>query len=482
MRLHVILRNMGFVLLLNSVFLMIAGIISIVNHETSAFPLFYSSLVALLFGLFPLVFAPPVKDISNKEGLTIVVSSWLISCLIGMLPYILWGGPFTITNAWFESVSGYTTTGSSILSDIEILPRGLLFWRSLTHWIGGMGIVIFVLAILPYMGIAGMVLYRSEVSHHTQEKLRFRTRKAAQILLSIYIGLTLVQTLLMMLGGMGILDALAHSFATIATGGFSTKNASIAYFNSVYIEIVTIVFMILSGIHFGLLYTSVKSGIGNLFRSSIVRVYLGLMLVGTVLVAGQLVEHLDLVWPTAFRQAAFQITSIGTSTGFATADSNFWPPLAKVIIIFFTLQCACAGSTSGGIKVERIILFGKTIGKKMKEILHPHAIINVKIDEKVIDPSVLEMGVLYVSVYLLFVFVSTLLLTAMNVDPMSAFSGSAACMGNVGPGFGIVGSVANFGPLPAAGKWVLSFIMLFGRLEIFGLVIFLSPDTWKSWR
>ncbi len=482
MRLHVIFRYDGLILLLNGAFLTISACISMFGSDSALFPLAYAAIISLLFGIFPLIFIPATYDISNKEGLVIVISSWLLSCLIGMLPYILWGGDFTVTNAWFESVSGYTTTGSTILQNVEALPRGLLFWRASTHWIGGMGIIVFVLAVLPNMGMAGMMLYRSEVSHHTMDKFRFKTKRAAQILISVYFGLTLLETIILAFSGMSVFDAITHSFATIATGGFSTKNASIAYYNSAVIDWVIIVFMVISGIHFGLLYAVFTKSIRRILQSSVVKYYLLALLIGVIVTTISNYGTQYSSWLTSLRFSAFQVISVGTSTGFATADTNPWPSLTHILIIFFTLQCACAGSTSGGIKTDRIILFWKTVVKKVRQFLHPKAIIPVSIDKSNIDPNVLELSVLYISIYLMVVFITTILLTAMGVDSTTAFTGSAATMGNVGPGLGLVGTVHNFSQIPAAGKWLLTLNMFLGRLEIFSVIIFLSPETWQKLR
>ena len=480
MRPQIILWYTGLVLVLNSVFLLISTLISLLTLDSALFPLGYSTLIVFLFGLFPIIFVKPNGEISNKEGLVILIMGWLLSCLFGTIPYVLWGGEFSFTNAWFESVSGFTTTGASILTNIELLPKGLLFWRSATHWIGGMGIIVFVLAVLPTMGFAGMTLYRSEVSHLTMEKLSFNTKKAAKVLISVYAGLTLAETFLLMMGGMSVFDSITHSFATIATGGFSVKNESIAYYNSLYFETVIIAFMVVAGIHFGLLYKSISTRFRSLERAGVVKYYLAILLIGVLIttIYNRMSGPFDDIW-NSLRYSTFQIVSIGTSTGFANANSNIWPPVAKVLIIFFTFQCACAGSTSGGIKVDRVILFGKTVIKKTKQLLHPHAVIPVNLDGKEITPNALEMSVLYVSLYIFIVFISTLLLTLTGVNSVEAFTGSAAAMGNVGPGLGTVGSLGNYSMIPMFGKWILTATMLLGRLEILGFIIFLSPSTWK---
>jgi len=480
MRAQIILWYAGLILLLNSAFLFVATIVSLINLDSGLFSLAYSTIIVFLFGIFPIIFVKPNEDVSNKEGLAILIIGWLISCLFGTIPYVLWGGEFSFTNAWFESVSGFTTTGSTILTNVEILPKGLLFWRATTHWIGGMGIIVFVLAVLPTIGLAGMTLYRSEVSHLTMEKLSFNTRNAAKVLISVYVGLTVFESLLLVFGGMSIFDSVTHSFATIATGGFSVKNLSIAHYDNLYFEIVIILFMIVAGTHFGYLYKIISNRFKNIERTGIVTYYLVILLSGIIIATFymRISGLFDNIF-TSLRYATFQIVSIGTSTGFATTNTNIWPPVAKVLIIFFTFQCACAGSTSGGIKVDRMILFIKTIIKKTRQLLHPHAVIPVKLDGKEITPSALEMSVLYVSLYIFVVFISTILITLTGINSLEAFTGSAAAMGNVGPGLGAVGSMGNYSDIPAFGKWVLSGTMLLGRLEIFGFIIFLSRSTWK---
>jgi trk system potassium uptake protein TrkH len=466
------------VLLINAVFLFIASLISAFNSDDALFPLLYSAIVAALFGAFPFIYVPPAKHISNKEGLMIVVSSWLLSCVVGTLPYLLSVGEFTLSNAWFESISGFTTTGSTILTDIEALPLGLLFWRSATHWLGGMGIIIFVLSMLPSTGNVGMVLYRSEMSSLAQEDFRLKAKKAVHILLTVYIGLTLLETVALLLCGMGLFDAITHSFATIATGGFSPKNTGIAHYNSVPVEVVVIIFMILSGIHFGLLFSVFSGSVRNLWKSTIVRFYLLLLLIGTILSTINMHGNIFQSWLTSLRHASFQIISAGTSTGFSTFDTSIMPSFAQLLFIFFSLQCACAGSTSGGIKVDRIVILGKTLGKRIKQLEHPHAVIPLRINDRTIKPDIIEMSILFLSIYLGVVFLSTLILTALGVDILSAFSGSVATIGNVGPGLGIVGSMSNFSHIPDLGKWVLSITMLIGRLEIFGFIVLLHPGHW----
>lgn len=479
MRLHVVLRYSGVVLILNAGFLLISSLISALQAGSALFPLLYSAVVCALFGVFPLVFVPSTPDISGKEGLVIVVASWLLSCLVGLLPYVLWGGEFTFTKAWFESVSGFTTTGSTILTDIEALPLGLLFWRSTTHWIGGIGIIVFTLAVLPSAGRAGMILYRTEMSPVAVESFNYRTQKVLKILLYVYVGLTLLQTLSLLACGMGWFDAITTAFATIATGGFSPRNLSLAHYGSLSIEVVTMVFMILSGLHFGLLFAAIAERSTGLFRSPVARYYLVALAVGTMLVTINIHGSVYVTWAESLRRASFQVLSLGTSTGFATADSSLWPGFAQLAMIFFTLQCACAGSTSGGIKADRLVVFWKSVRRYITKIQHPKAVVPVRMGGVVVGENLLGASLLYISLYLGVVFIASLTLAFVGVDVLTAFSGSAAAMGNVGPGFGKVGSMANFSGLPDSGLWTLSVVMLLGRLEIFGLVLFVFVRRWR---
>ncbi|HOO46818.1 MAG TPA: potassium transporter TrkG [Deltaproteobacteria bacterium] len=479
MRPHIIIRYIGIVLLFNALFLFISLLISIVQKDSALMPLAYSTILTTLLGLFPIVYVPATGNIDNKEGLVIVTLGWVLSCLIGTLPYILWGGGFTFTNAWFESVSGYTTTGSTIIMDIEALPQSLLFWRASTHWIGGIGIITFMLAVLPHLGKAGMILSRMELSALSMNNFHFRTRQILKILLLVYAGLTFLETIALVLCDMSVFDALTHSFATIATGGFSTRNLSIAYYQSPAIEIVIMVFMLLSGIHFGLLFLFFTGKSFRILLSSIVKFYVLAMAAGILVVMYKIHGTFYTGWVDSLRYAAFQVLSVGTSTGFATTDTSAWPYLTQLILIFFTLQCACAGSTSGGIKTDRILLFFMTLKKRIVQLQHPAAVVAVKIDGKPVDSDMVESSLQYVLLYLIIVFTSSMLLAALGVDSMTAFSASAATMGNVGPGFGMVGSMSNFSQIPDIGKWILSADMLLGRLEIYGLILLMGLKFWK---
>jgi len=427
-----------------------------------------------------LVFVPAVYDLNDKEGYVIVVFSWILSCMIGMLPYLLYGGEFNFTNAWFESVSGYTTTGSTILNNVEALPQGILFWRASTHWLGGIGIVIFALVIIPAIGNIKLTLYKSEMSSLATGNFQFRAKTALRIVVYVYLGLTLAETLILWGLGMDLFDAVCHSFATIATGGFSTKNLSIAYFNSVPIELVIQFFMILAGMHFGILFLAFTGKQLNIFKFSVVRYYLLGLIIATSLVALNIHGSHFKNWDESFRYASFAVTALSTTTGFANCDTSVWPHFSILLLVFMMLQCACAGSTAGGIKVDRMVIFFKSFQRQIKHLLHPNAIIPVKIDKMIIKDDLIEKVVIFILAYLMIVFLSGLALTYMNLDAMTAFTASVTCMGNIGWGFGQVGSMHHFVSIPDAGKWLLTLNMLLGRLEIFGLIMLFLLKFWKD--
>lgn len=470
MKIEIVIKHLGYVLLLNGFFLFISFLISFILHETSTIAFLFSGFICGIFGIFPLIFVERTENISFNEGLSIVVFGWLISCIVGMLPYLMWGGEFTLANAWFESVSGFTTTGSTILIEIESLPKGILFWRSATHWIGGIGVILFVLLILPKSKGQRATIYNAEISSLSKMNFQFRTKKIVQILAIVYVSLTLLETIALMLFGMSFFDAINQSFATIATGGFSTKNLSIAAFNSLGIEIIIMVFMLLSGIHFGLIYGTIMLHKENIFSSSLVRTFVSVLFAGIAIVTLKLYlsDTYDL-W-TSLRYASFQVISLGTTTGFATADTAYWPIFTQLILIYFTIQCALTGSTSGGLKFDRVYIFFKLVGKQIKLLNHPRGVFVSKFEGKRIDEKLEQQTMVFIVLYMSIFFITTIILSGMNIDGMTAFSASIATIGNVGPGFGMVSSLGNFSSIPDLGKFTLTLNMLLGRLEIFNIL------------
>jgi trk system potassium uptake protein TrkH len=472
---------MGIVLLLNALFMLISAAVGAAGGmDTGFYPLLLGFFLTFVLGAFPLIFVEPHRNISSKEGYLIVVGSWIASCFVGMVPYLLWGGEFSVVNAWFESVSGFTTTGSTILDDIEALPPSLLFWRSATHWLGGIGVVMFVLIILPSMGQARQTLSNAQISSLARDNFRYKAQKIVQILLVVYLGLTALETLCLRVAGMGWFDAVNHAFSTIATGGFSTKNASIAHFDNLAIETVTTVFMIVGGIHFGLIYATVTGGRNNLFRTEVTRMYLISMLVASVAIAlslttGKLYGHFG----EALRYGSFQLVSAMTTTGFVTADSNLWPPFAILLLLLVSLVCACAGSTTGGIKVDRFLLSVKSAWAQIRQMQHPSAIVRVKMNGLIMPESAVRTANIFIIVFLLITLAGTVAATLLGLDLMTAFSLSLSSMSSIGPGFGRIGPTETFAPLSAPLKLLASLLMLLGRMEIFGLIqIFI----FKAWR
>ncbi len=470
MRAEVVIKYLGYVLLFNAVFLLISWILSVFMDPAPTTALLFTALICIIFGLFPLVFSANYDSISFPEGIIIVVAGWLITCTIGMLPYIMWGGEFTLANAFFESVSGFTTTGSTVLNNIEGLPYGLLFWRSSTHWIGGVGIIIFVLLILPHAKNARITLLNTEMSELSKSNFHYKARTTIRILVVVYLGLTLAETISLRIAGMNWFDAVNHSFATIATGGFSTKNTSVAYYNSPVIESIIMLFMLLSGIHFGILFGTIIGSKENIFTSKLVRSYVIVMFLGIFLVALKLYHDHFYDWWSALRYSSFQVISVGTTTGFATADTANWPVFTQIVMLYFIIQCAMAGSTSGGLKFDRVYLFFKALNKQVKFIRHPNAVFSLKIDNKLISEQLERQTMLFIVLYVFTLLVTTTLLAAMDIDLMTSFSAAAATLGNVGPGFSRVSSMANFGNLPDLAKLILSVSMLLGRLEIYSVI------------
>ena len=481
MRIHVVIRYIGTILLFIATFMLASAGVSMLNDYDSAFyPLLLSSFMTALLGLFPLIFVDKVDEIKSKEGYVIVVGSWLVACIVGMFPYLIWGGEFTLINAWFESVSGFTTTGASILNDIEFLPHGLLFWRASSAWIGGIGVVMFALVILPSMGRSRQMLYNVEVSTIAKDNFHYRSRVIIRILSSVYIGLTIITTLLLMYSGMRWFDAVTHAMSACSTCGFSTKNASMAYFDNPLMEAILIGAMILASIHFGILYATITRRRNNIFRSEVVRSYIGMLTVISLIIAVSLYsngtyESLS----ESLRHAAFQVVSVTTTSGFATADTNTWSSLAIVLLVFCSVVCGCAGSTSGGMKVDRVLMAFKVIRNRMKVQQHPNAIIRTKIDGTVQDDSVLSLVMSFIVAYIALVLIGTILYTTFGTDLMTGFTASISCISNVGPGFGDVGSMNNFSTLPAVLKFGSTMLMLVGRLEIFGFIQLFFINSWK---
>ena len=425
--------------------------------------------------------APRNSEIYARDGLVTVAVSWVVLSIFGALPLVVSGAIPNFVDALFETVSGFTTTGASILREIESLEHGVLFWRSFTHWIGGMGVLVFVLAILPASGGRNMHIMRAEVPGPEVGKLVSKLGKTAKILYGIYLALTLTEVLLLFCGGMPLYDSFVHSFGTAGTGGFSIKNASIGAYGSVYYEMVISVFMILFGVNFNLYYFLLLRNFRDVFRSEELRLYLGIITVSTVTVALNIMKMYH-GFGNGLRYAFFQVSSIMTTTGFSSTDFNQWPNLSKAILVMLMIVGASAGSTGGGLKISRLLILFKSAIWEIKRFVHPHAVVTLRMDKKKVDDKVVRGTYIYFVFYMLVTIVSILL---VSIDPASndlvtSSTAVIACFNNIGPGLGdIVGPTGNYAALSIPTKLLLTLDMLLGRLEIFPIIMLFAPSMWK---
>lgn len=418
-------------------------------------------------------------EIKKRDGYLIVSLGWLIMVLFGTLPYLLSGSIQSVTDSFFESMSGFSTTGASILNDIEALPKGVLFWRSMTQWIGGLGIIVLTVAILPLLGIGGMELFVAEAPGPTKDKIHPRIKETAKRLWVIYVSLTLLETVILMFCGMSFFDAINHSLTTLSTGGFSTKQDSIAHFASPLIEAVIIVFMFVAGTNFTLIYFAFMGRMRKIWSNDEFRWYaLWILIVLALSVPAMIIS--GGTFGKSFRDALFQIVSITTTTGFVTADYTAWAPFLTMLFFIMLFTGASAGSTSGGIKLVRIALLMKNGFTEFKRRIHPHAIIPVYLNKESVSSQVIYNLLAFIFLYILIFVVSSVVLSVVGLDFMTAVGAVATSLGNVGPGIGDVGPVNNFAQIPVFGKWFLSFLMLLGRLELFTVLVIFSPYFWRK--
>ena len=419
------------------------------------------------------------RQLTRRDGYVLVSFAWVAFSLFGMLPFYIGGYIPDIANAFFETMSGFSSTGATILDDIESLPHGILFWRSMTQWIGGLGIIMFTIAVLPIFGVSGLQVFAAEASGPTHDKVHPRIGITAKWIWSIYAGITALLVGLLMLGGMDWFDSICHAFATTGTGGFSTKQASVAYYNSPYIEYVISIFMFISGINFTLLLLFVNRKFKKFISNAELKFYFGSVVLFTAVIAIVLYYTSPMGMEESFRKSLFQVISLHTSTGFATDDYMQWTPVLWGLLTIIMLMGACAGSTTGGLKCIRMVILTKVSRNEFKHILHPNAILPVRINKQVISPSIVSTVLAFCFIYISIIVIGTLLMMAMGVGAEESMGCVISSIGNMGPGLGETGPAYSWNALPDAAKWLLSFLMLLGRLELFTVLLLFTPDFWK---
>ena len=471
---------MGKLLMVESAFLLLCACVALLYGESDALAFFYTTSITAVAG-FMMTHFIKTKDriLAKKDGYFTVTMVWIVFSIFGCLPYIFGQTIPSFADAFFETMSGFTTTGSSILNDIDSLPHATLFWRSLTQWLGGLGIIMLFIAILPSLGIEGRDLYVAETTGPTHSKTSFTFTASARQMWIVYTSLTLLQTFLLMFGGMDFFDGICHSFTTMATGGFSTKQDSIAYWDSAYIQYVIIVFMLMAGTNFGLLFTAIRGNWRKLLRDNEFQLYFLIALLASVIIGLGLYYHQWAGLEKSMRDAAFQVVTLMTTTGFATVDYLLWPPFVCLILFLLFFIGSSAGSTAGGMKVIRVYMLFKNSFIELKRIIHPNGIINVKYNGKTVHPNIMT-GIMGFSILYMIVFViGTIIMTLCTEDIITASSAVITAMSNVGPAFGSLGPMDSFAPLNDFAKLFLAFLMLVGRLEILTVMVLFTRGFWK---
>ena len=474
MNLKVVSRNVGVALLVSALFMLLSVFVSLWNgHDSALAALLISFSITFIFGIFPFIFVRRAPAITLRDGYMIIVLSWLLSFIFGMLPYTLWGGPFTVVNAWFESVSGFTTTGATILEDVEVLPKSLLFWRSSTHFIGGLGVVVFLLLIIPSSSPVRLRLTNMEVSSLSREGYNSQTNKTVLIFAGIYIGICAAAFLCYLAAGMSPFDAINHAFSVGATGGFSTKTLSIGAFDSVAIDLITIFFMFVASIHFGLIFLVFANRSLRPLGNPILRFYL-LGILSASLVSGLSLKFSGMPLGRAFLEGTFHVVSYASTTGFAIGDNADWPMLPCFILMVVSLFCGCAGSTTGGLKVDRGMVLFKAVGRQIDRTLRPSSVSEIRIGKLVLKDEEVYPQILFIAMYFLLICISVVLALVLGDPNGHAITGTVSCLGTVGPSLGSIGSLGNYNAEPGALKVLFSLDMFLGRVEIYPVFAVLS--------
>ncbi len=480
MNFRLILNIMGYTLWVEAGCLLLPLLVSVGYGEACWEPFLWTLGLCSLCGLI-LTHIPARKNrLQGRDGYTVVAMAWIVLCLFGAVPYVLSGAVPHYADALFETASGLTTTGATILTDVEAMPRGILFWRALTQWMGGMGVLVLFLALMPRAGAGAVHLMRAESPGPIKSKLLPHVNDTAKVLYGIYIGLTTAEIVALCLAGMDLYDAVVHSFATISTGGFSTRNASIAAFGSPAITWIVAIFMFLSGINFSLIFISLRGHIREALHSEELRLYTLLTLGSIGLITASLMVQQSVPLGRALEDSVFNAVSTVTTTGFATADFAQWPVFGQMLLVILMFTGACAGSTSGGIKVSRILLLGKLLHREIKKILHPKHISVITVDGQLVEDRVVSSAAAYMVAYMILLLGGATLLAWDNLGFTESFTAVLTCLGNVGPGLGRLGPSGNFSPFSGFSKVVMSLLMLLGRLELMPILVMLSPRMWRE--
>lgn len=476
MNVKAISTNVGKALLVSALFMLLSLIVSIGNGRDSAFgPLLISCIITALVGAFPFIFVKKTQSLSLQDGFLTIVLSWLLSFVFGMLPYVLWGGEFTLVNAWFESVSGYTTTGSTILNDVEALPKSLLFWRSSTHYIGGLGVVVFLLLVMPDASPYRLKLTNMELSSLSKEGYRYKSSKTIYVITMVYVCLTIIIFFSLWAAGMTSFDAINHAFSIAATGGFSTRTLSIGYYDSDLINVLVMVFMAISAMHFGVLYAVFVTRSLKPFNNSVVKYYFGSIAVMTVaIMLALMIQGGYGSWGRALMDSSFTVVSYMSTTGFAICDNSSWPWIAGMVLMLAAFQCGCSGSTTGGVKVDRVLISMKAIANEVRRRLHPSSVSQVNLSGHHLPDSTVGAVMMYIVVYIIVIFVSIFAVILCGSDLPEAVSGVISSVGSVGPGLSEVGSMDNYSAQPVMAKVIYTIDMFLGRVEIFPVLIVVS--------
>lgn len=485
LNIRLMLRFFGTLLLVETIALLSAALVAWYYNESDGIYFLYTAAICLLVGGLAITIGRNASpQIGRREGSLVVALIWVVFSLFGLLPYWMSGSIPSFTDAFFETISGLTTTGASILNNIESLSHSILYWRSLTHWMGGLGIIVLSLALLPVFGVSGSQLFAAESAGPTKDKIHPKISSTAKRLLLIYVALTFVETVLLVFGGMGLFDAVCHSFGTIATGGFSTKQDSIGYWDSPYIHYVIAVFMLFSGVNFSLYYFLFKGKFNRVTENEELKFYLKTLFAFSIIAAVSLIDFGSTITfavvEKAWRDAFFNVTSILTTTGFATADYMNWPAFTWVLLLIAMITGASAGSTSGAIKMVRIVVVLKYTYYQFKRLVHPNVFIPVRYSGRLVQEDVVTRILAFVILYMVVIALGIFVLALTGMPFMESIGGLITCLGGVGPGLGLVGPAGNFADVPEFSKWFLSFIMLLGRLELFTVLVLFTPAFWRK--